>query len=95
VVPKRIETEITGSSEKEPQLKKIENIEPIFDISDWKVYRNERFGFTLKFPESWKEYEVKVHENDSYSYDILPAYEFFLPVPEEERVQTYRITLFS
>jgi len=28
------------------------------EIADWKVYENEKYGFLLKFPESWVDFEI-------------------------------------
>lgn len=29
------------------------------DMSDWEIYENEEYGFSLKFPEAWKNYTTK------------------------------------
>ncbi len=33
------------------------------DISDWKTYRNEEFGFELRLPPAWKEYTATAKAN--------------------------------
>ena len=39
-------------------LPDVENDVSDDDISDWKTYRNEEFGFEVKYPEDW-EYEIQ------------------------------------
>lgn len=31
---------------------------PLTDQTDWKMYKNEKYGFEMVFPESWKGYSV-------------------------------------
>jgi hypothetical protein len=38
------------------------------DTSAWKLYQNDAFGFSLKFPPSWDGYEVHEGEFPSYRY---------------------------
>ena len=40
------------------------------DTSDWEIYRNERYGFTLRFPNLWKGYEVDSGEKSVLNYDF-------------------------
>jgi len=43
-------------------------IEPI-DTSDWQTYRNEEFGFEMKYPENWKLLEDSGHILESQAED--------------------------
>src|SRR3989338_4898585 len=49
------ESEISVSTSSK-QVEKITRAGPVTDdsMSDWKVYRNEEYGFEFKYPESWK-----------------------------------------
>ena len=38
------------------------------DISDWKTYQNEEFGFEIKHPENW---EVTTGEDESWHKDVF------------------------
>lgn len=48
------------------QQNRNKNISEI-DISDWKTYRNEKYGFELKYPPEWPVWEVEIKESISQS----------------------------
>ncbi len=45
-----------------PQLSQIDIQQPPEDVSEWKTYRNEEYGFEIKYPSTWKNCEVKKHD---------------------------------
>lgn len=54
------------------QYREIQNIKAVvvttakdnsIDTSDWKTYKNEKYGFELTFPESWKGFSVNTNTN--------------------------------
>jgi len=49
---------------------------PEVDTSDWKVYRNEKYGYEIKYPKSWK----LVHENILENVSLEPIKNSLPPV---------------
>ena len=43
---------------KEMENNKQEDADFLEKIADWKTYQNEKYGFEMKFPQSWKGYKV-------------------------------------
>ncbi len=39
-------------------LTPVPTVTPTTDTSDWKTYRNEQFGYEIKYPENWYLYDV-------------------------------------
>jgi len=46
----------TLQEQKEAEIVKPEQV--IDETADWQIYKNEKYGFILKFPESWADFEV-------------------------------------
>lgn len=36
-------------------------------VDAWKSYTNEKYGFALNFPDTWKGYAVTAHDNENWS----------------------------
>lgn len=51
--PKRGKEEITPEHPLEPQKTVSETTSPEIDISDWNTYRNDEYGFEVKYPRDW------------------------------------------
>jgi len=50
--------------------KNLINRKPAVDTSGWEIYRNEQYGFELKFPLTWKGVEITTgEENNAINYD--------------------------
>ncbi len=63
-------TPVIQVSENGSDLDKVEELvvfEEEEDISDWKVYRNEEFGYEIKYPEDWK----NEGNTDDYFFQIF------------------------
>lgn len=43
------------------------------DTTDWKTYRNEEYGFEIKYPPDWYKEEINIpHSEDDYSFYLKP-----------------------
>ncbi|MCK5123267.1 MAG: hypothetical protein KAQ87_03935 [Candidatus Pacebacteria bacterium] len=81
-------TPVIQVSENKSNLDKVE--EPVVfeeeeDISDWKVYRNEEFGFELKYPDSIK---VVTFPNSDYQIDFRGSNEMNYAIMVTARVNS-------
>lgn len=56
-------------NEKEMENNKQEDADFLEKIADWKTYQNEKYGFEMKFPQSWKGYKVFEESWDGTTLD--------------------------
>lgn len=62
-------------------------IEQQISLFDWKIYKNNEFGFQLTFTDQWKGYKVKEYAPGamaSYEPNAIAAFTFLMPTTDKE-----------
>jgi len=64
---------------------------PEIDTSDWKVYRNEKYGFEVKYPSQWSEVKGWVTSEPVTVLAIDPDPEAFSPIVTITAIDKYLV----
>jgi len=83
----REESSIPPSAEPEEITPETTPTEPRkVDTSDWKIYRNEKYGFEMKYPKSWSVLEVNdLHVSFQSSLERAPELHLSI-IPNSKRI---------